>query len=60
MKVKDKYRTNELSLRPGGCTVVVEFVDGRILEYDKIKNPSAYIAAMVKKPEIKNAYVKSL
>ena len=60
MKVKDKYRTNELSLRPGGCTVVVEFMDGRVLEYDKIKNPGAYIAAMVKRSEIKDAYVKTL
>ena len=45
-KVGDKYRINYLSLRPGGHTVFVKNWKGIILEYDKIKNPQAYIRVL--------------
>ena len=41
--VQDKFRTNLLSLIPGGTTVVVEYHNGEVLGYDKIKRPSDYI-----------------
>ena len=42
-KVGDVYRTNDLSLKPGGCTIFVIDERGNVLEYDKVKNPEAYI-----------------
>jgi len=45
-KVGDTYRTNHLSLRPGGYSVFVKDWRGIILEYDKIKNPQAYIRSL--------------
>jgi hypothetical protein len=44
--VKDKYRTNPLSLKPGGHTVSVEFENGDVLSYNKIKSPKAYIKSL--------------
>lgn len=41
-KVSDEYRTNPLSKQPGGSTVQVEYSDGSIRIYDKIKNVDAY------------------
>ena len=43
MRVKDKYRTNPLSLEPGGNNVTVNYADGKSFEYDKVKKPGAYI-----------------
>ena len=57
-KVKDVYRENPLSTVPGGYTVVVEQWSGRMLEYDKVKNPAAYIRKLLKDPLNKTAYVK--
>ena len=34
-KVEPNFRTNELSLTPGGVTVEVIYKDGRIYEYSK-------------------------
>lgn len=50
--VTDKHRTNPESLVPGGS--IVETIDskGLRLVYDKIKNPSAYVARITKDPEI--------
>lgn len=45
-KVHDDYRTNQLSLIPGGKTVSVTYANGRTLVYDKVKNPEKYIAAL--------------
>lgn len=42
-RVPDKFRTNPLSLKPGGVIVYVKFKNGSIREYDKVKNPSSYI-----------------
>jgi hypothetical protein len=48
IKVTDNHRTNPESLIPGGS--VVETIDskGLRLVYDKIKNPSAYVARITK------------
>lgn len=41
--VGDEYRTNPLSLEPGGTDVVVEYVGHIVLGYDKIKKSESYI-----------------
>ena len=56
MKVTPQYRKNRRSITPGGVTVVVEYADGQIHEYDHIKNPDAYIRSLTK--EYKRAWVK--
>ncbi len=38
-----EFRRNPLSHQPGGCNLIIEYQDGRILEYDWIKQPSYYI-----------------
>ena len=42
-RVGDEYRDNPMSNRPGGVTVCVKETNGKIFEYDKIKNPEAYM-----------------
>jgi hypothetical protein len=46
--VSDEFRTNQLSLTPGGSNVVVNYENGETKAYDKVKNPKAYINAIVK------------
>jgi hypothetical protein len=41
--VKDEYRTNPLSLEPGGHQVTVFYDNGSNFVYDKVKKPSSYI-----------------
>jgi hypothetical protein len=41
--VADEFRTNPLSLIPGGSDVIVEYWDKNVFGYDKIKRPSKYI-----------------
>jgi len=43
LHVKDNFRTNPLSLQPGGDTVKTIHQDGKIFVYDKVKRPGAYI-----------------
>lgn len=43
VKVTDNYRTNPLSLKPGGSTVKVIHKKGKAFVYDKVKSPGAYI-----------------
>lgn len=57
-KVGDQYRTSELSLIPGGYTVVVTKTDGKVYEYDKIKKPYAYIRTVSARPDVVSATVK--
>ena len=57
-KVGDKYRTNELSLRPGGYTVIVEEHDGKRYSYDKIKYPRAYIRKVLLGQHVAKAWVQ--
>ena len=47
--VSDEFRTNNLSLTPGGSTVIVELSNGETKVYDKVKNPTAYINAILNK-----------
>ena len=43
LHVKDNFRTNPLSLQPGGSTVKAIHETGRVFVYDKVKSPGAYI-----------------
>lgn len=56
--VSDEFRTNNLSLTPGGSTVIVELSNGETKVYDKVKNPTAYINAILNKnPNVINVHV---
>lgn len=57
MRVGDEYRTNPLSLKPGGSVVMVVFSSGRTLEYDKVKSPKKYVATIPQKEDIVAVYV---
>lgn len=46
IKVQDTYRTNPLSIQPGGVDVTITLRDGFKLTYDKIKNPGKYIGKL--------------
>ncbi len=43
LKVEDKYRTNQLSMEPGGYEVTIIHEGGDTFIYDKIKSPGSYI-----------------
>lgn len=43
MKVEDNHRTNPLSHQPGGGVVRVTFKNGQFRDYDKVKNPAAFM-----------------
>ena len=58
LKVADQFRENKLSFIPGGYTVVVVYQNGKVLEYDKIKNPIAYMTSISKNLDVKETYVK--
>jgi hypothetical protein len=45
--VKDEYRTNLLSFEPGGFCVIVEYTDGTVLGYDKIKFKELYVNKII-------------
>ena len=57
MRVADEYRTNPLSLKPGGSIVTVVFSDGRMLDYDKVKSPKKYVATIPTRDDITAVYV---
>lgn len=46
--VDDEHRTHPWSVRPGGGTVVVVYLTGKILGYDKVKRPQRYIPKIFK------------
>jgi hypothetical protein len=46
LHVSDEYRTNPLSLTPGGSSIEVTLVDGNVYVYDKIKMPDRYIRSL--------------
>lgn len=46
--INDSYRTNGLSLTPGGNVVTVVYADGHRRIYDKIKNVEAYASSISK------------
>lgn len=41
--VDDQYRTNPMSLKPGGSVIEIFHASGIVLEYDKIKFPPKYL-----------------
>ena len=47
----DEYRTNPMSLQPGGITVRVVLENGQIISYDKVKKPWHYINTIISKLE---------
>jgi hypothetical protein len=57
LQVADQYRTNPMSLTPGGYTVMVEYKDGTVLFYDKVKNPNAYIKRIYLDANVREATV---
>ena len=59
LKVSDEFRTNPLSLKPGGSKVNVLYSDGMELIYDKVKSPASYIRTISSKsPERRITSVK--
>ena len=46
--VGDTHRTHPWSIEPGGSTVVVEYINGQILGYDKVKRPDRYMPKIFK------------
>ena len=58
LKVTDPFRTNELSLLPGGKTVTITHNDGREFIYDKIKNPDRYIRNIFLYSEDKDTIIR--
>ena len=51
--VGDSFRTNKLSLKPGGYTVTVVNFDGSSKIYTKVKNPEAYAKIASENPSVK-------
>lgn len=63
LKVGQEFRTHNLSNSPGGVIVIVVEDQQNGLgyceyEYDRVKNPEAYIKAVLRKELVKDAYVK--
>lgn len=58
MKVKDEFRTHPWSFEPGGTTVIVEYYNGKKVEYDKVKNVAAYTKKIKLNPDVKSVIVK--
>jgi hypothetical protein len=52
MRVGDEFRTNSLSLTPGGSLVTVTYRSGTVREYDKVKFPRAYVGRIVDRESI--------
>lgn len=46
LKVTDNYRTNSLSLKPGGHEVTVIHQGGKSFIYDKVKRPGMYVKSI--------------
>jgi hypothetical protein len=46
LNVSDQFRTNNLSLTPGGSVVEITYNNGKTLSYDKVKNPKKYIQSL--------------
>lgn len=46
LRVADKFRTNDLSLQPGGYEVTVVYQNGKRFVYDKVKKPGMYIKSI--------------
>jgi|AntRauTorckE5430_2_1112549.scaffolds.fasta_scaffold02698_4 hypothetical protein len=53
--VDDEHRVHPWSVEPGGSTVVVEYLNGQILGYDKVKRPHRYMPKIFKEDK-RNIY----
>lgn len=49
LRVSDNFRTNSLSLEPGGYEVTVVYQNGKRFVYDKVKKPGQYIKSISNK-----------
>lgn len=58
--VRDQYRTNELSLTPGGHKVTVIYSKGANRVYEKVKNPNIYCISIIKNPKVVEILVDDL
>lgn len=47
--VSDPYRTNPMSLTPGGSEIAIQFGDNQRLSYANIKMPGRYLAAIIRR-----------
>jgi hypothetical protein len=56
-RVHDSHRTNELSTVPGGSEVKVQYANGKVIVYDKIKHIKKYCSALMSKPEVIEIWV---
>lgn len=45
--VSDEFRTNSLSLQPGGSTVTIVYASGSKVSYDKVKDPRKYVQSII-------------
>ena len=52
MRVGDEFRTNQLSLKPGGSLVSVTYLSGGTKEYDKVKYPRSYVGRITDRESI--------
>jgi hypothetical protein len=50
--VHERFRTNELSLQPGGYSVTAVYSNGTQRVYNNVKNPKAYINSIAKDESI--------
>lgn len=57
MRVGDEFRTNPLSLKPGGSIVTVVFSNGKTLDYDKVKSPRKYVGSIPEREDIVQIFV---
>jgi hypothetical protein len=57
MRVGDEFRTNPLSLKPGGSIVTVVFSNGKTLDYDKVKSPRRYVGSIPEREDIVQIFV---
>lgn len=60
LRVSDDYRTNELSLQPGGYEVTVVYGNGKRFIYDKVKRPGSYVKSIALKPTVNGEIVEIL
>lgn len=60
IRVQDNHRTNPKSLVPGGYVVSTVNRDGLVLQYDKIKDPDAYIAHISRDENLIKIYVDGI
>lgn len=56
-RVNDDHRANELSVMPGGSEVKVQYSNGKVIIYDKIKNIRKYCSVLMNRSEVLEIWV---